>query len=354
MYLRGDGLGLNWNNGIILNSTSSTSWSGTFTYTQSEVGKNVSMKPLESDNRWSIGANFVVRLPAQSSTVDFYPWFWSGAGQYGIIGSLFSPQLNNTRDIIIYTPPSYYENTLKTINNVLIMHDGQNIFNASTSFAGVAWDCQDTINSLVVQGLMEEVLIIGVYNTPNRLNEYTYIYDPCYSKNILGNCEGGGGEGDLYLDFLIENVVPYVKEAGFRIVTERENLGILGSSLGGLISCYAGWTRGSVFSKSGCMSSSFWWDTENFNRDILVNYPPPSFSTFYLDSGNCCPEPYSDDAFQTKAVRNSMEELGFVLDKDLFYYLDQGGQHSEYYWGRRFDVPMKDLYPITLSPTNPI
>lgn len=49
-----------------------------------------------------------------------------------------------------------------------------------------------------------------------------------------------------------------------------------------------------------------------------------------------------------------MEELGFVLDKDLFYYLDEGGQHSEYYWGRRFDVPMKDLYPITLSPTNPI
>lgn len=198
------------------------------------------MKPLESDNRWSIGSNFVVKLPPQSSTVDLYPWFWSGAGQYGIIGSLFSPQLNNTRDIIIYTPPSYYENTLKTINNVLIMHDGQNIFNASTSFAGVAWNCQDTINSLVVQGLMEEVLIIGVYNTPNRLNEYTYIYDPCYSKNILGNCEGGGGEGDLYLDFLIENVVPFVKQAGFRIVTERENLGILGSSLGGLISCYAG------------------------------------------------------------------------------------------------------------------
>jgi len=356
MYLRGDGLGLNWNSGIKMTPSQDTNylWTATLSYNQTQVGNIVEMKPLKGDVSWSIGANFQVKLPEVSSTTAFYPWFLSKQGAYEVIGSLYSPQLNNTRDIIVYTPPSYYENTLKTMTNVLVMHDGQNLFNASTSFGGIAWNCDDTINSLVVQGLMEEVLIIGAYNTPDRIDEYTYVYDPCYTTNLRGECQGGGGKGDLYLDFLIENVVPYVVDNGYRIETERENMGILGSSLGGLISCYGAWTRSSAYSKGGCMSSSFWWDKRDFNNDILTNYPAPHGETIYLDSGDCCPEPYSDDRYQTEAVRNHMEELGFTLGEDLFYYLDEGGQHNEYYWGRRFDVPMKDLYPITNSKTAPM
>lgn len=355
MYLRGDGLGLNWDSGVLLNPSNSTEymWTGTFSYTSISVGSIVEMKPLKGDVSWSIGANFQVRLQSESSSVSIYPWFYSKHGEYKVIGSLFSPQLNNTRDIIVYTPPSYYENSLKQMNNVLIMHDGQNLFNASTSFGGIAWGCDETIDELVVEGSMEEVLIIGVYNTPDRIDEYTYIYDPCYTTNLRGECQGGGGKGDLYLDFLIENVVPFVKQQDYRILTDRENLGILGSSLGGLISCYGAWTRGSVYSKGGCMSSSFWWDERNFNLDILTNYPPPPVETFYLDSGDCCPKPFSDDRYQTEAVRNHMEDLGFRLNDNLFYYLDEGGQHNEYYWGRRFNIPMEDLYPIVNTPTTP-
>jgi len=292
----------------------------------------------------------MVNLPRESSSVTIYPWFHSNQGEYSIIGTIYSPQLNNTRDIIVYTPPSYYENTLKTQTNILVMQDGQNLFNASTSYAGVAWDCQDTVNSYVVQGLMEEVLIIGVYNTPDRIDEYTYSYDPCYTTDFRGNCVGGGGKGDLYLDFLIENVIPWVSTM-FRIDTERINLGILGSSLGGLISCYGAWTRPSVFSKGGCMSSSFWWNYRDFNEVILATYPKPADETIYLDSGNCCPIPTGDDHYQTAQVRNTMESLGLTMNQTLFYYLDEGGQHSEYYWGQRFWVPMTDLYPPSNSPT---
>merc|ERR1712137_289109 len=353
MYIRGDMLGLNWNSGAQMDQTSSSTWTITLSYSSSDSSKVFSFKPLEGDSSWSVGSNFMVQLPVVSSYVDIYPWFWSRQGEYEVIGSLYSPQLNNTRDIIVYTPPSYNENTLKTISNVLIMHDGQNLFNDSTSFSG-AWDCQDTINQLVVQGDMDEVLIVGVYNTPDRIDEYTYIYDPCYTKTILGDCVGGGGKGDLYLDFLIETVMPFIIDYGYRIETGRENLGIMGSSLGGLISCYGAWTRGSVWSKAGCMSSSFWWDKDNFNLDILKNYPPPERETFYVDSGNCCPEPFSDGNVQSKMVVNHMEELGFVMNETLFYYLDNGASHSEYYWGRRFHIPMEDLYPVSLSRSTPM
>lgn len=121
--------------------------------------------------------------------------------------------------------------------------------------------CQDTVNSYVNQGKMDEVFIIGVYNTDDRINEYTYSEDPNY----------GGGKGDLYLNFLNQTVLPLVKKT-YRIQTNPENLGILGSSLGGLISCYAGWTRSNVWTKAGCMSSSFWWNSEDFTNIIMKKF----------------------------------------------------------------------------------
>jgi hypothetical protein len=101
----------------------------------------------------------------------------------------------------------------------------------------------------------QEVLIVGIYNTVDRTNEYTYSSDPTY----------GGGDGDIYLDFIqsklllfsspliyltlsVCSVLPYVNDH-YRVELQQPNLGILGSSLGGLISCYAGWTRSSVYSK---------------------------------------------------------------------------------------------------------
>jgi len=268
--------------------------------------------------------------PGVSTTVNFYPFFKTTAGTYRVTSQLYSPQLKNYRNLVIYTPPSYNENTLKPLTNILIMHDGQNLFNDSTAFAGRAWRCQEAINGLVVAGTIDEVVIIGVYNTNDRTDEYTYSYDSSVRA---------GGKGNLYLDFLYDTVVPFVKQSYPRIETGRQNLGILGSSLGGLISCYAGWTRSTVYSKTGCMSSSFWWNNQDFKNTVLNTAKPTLGEVFYLDSGTV-----NDGQQDTVDVRNKFQERGWVLNKDLFYYLDVGGQHNEIYWGRRFHVPMEYLY----------
>jgi len=269
-----------------------------------------------------------------------FPFFYTENGRYEYYRNVYSPQLNNTRDLVIYTPPSYLENTLKEYSNVLLMHDGQNLFNVSTSFGGIAWDCQDTVDRLVVEGFMEELIIIGVDNTAERIDEYTYSYDPTV---------GEGGKGDLYLDFLEEVVIPKMEDV-YRI-DSVSNLGILGSSLGGLISCYAGWTRSSIYRTAGCMSSSFWWNSCDF-LNVILKKPIPKSVYIYLDSGNAGED--NDDEQQTIDVRNQMEVLGFTLNTTLWYYLDNGGMHNEYYWGRRFWVPMTDLYPPSPSITTPL
>jgi len=286
-----------------------------------------------------IGANIYSILPKFSSTIDIYPFFFTNEGTYDYHYNVYSPQLKNYRNIVVYTPPSYYENTLKIIDQVLIMHDGQNLFNDSTAAFG-CWYCQNTLNDLINEGNMQEIIVVGVDNTINRTSEYTYSFNAS---------DGGGGDGNIYLDFLVETVVPLINK-WYRVETERENLSILGSSLGGLISCYAGYTRNDIFGKAGCMSSSFWWNSEDFNHVILVDNPFPINTTFYLDSGNAGID--NDDVTQTQHVRNHMIELGFQMNNTIFYFLDQGGQHNEYYWGRRFWVPMTDFYSPSLTPTN--
>jgi len=109
---------------------------------------------------------------------------------------------------------------------------------------------------------------VGVDNTVNRTYEYTYSVDPTV---------GVGGGADLYLDFLQATVMPLVQNL-YRIVPTNPaapRWGVLGSSLGGLLSCYAGWTRPSTYWLAGCMSSSFWWNNEDFNTTILPT-PPAS------------------------------------------------------------------------------
>jgi hypothetical protein len=168
LTIRGDNLGLNWNSGVSLVQASENSWKITFEYTNSVVGATFQFKILVDDQLWMIGSNAFVTLSGEDMQVEVYPFFTSQVGNYQYIYNIYSPELNNYRDLVIYTPPSYNENTLKQYP-FLIMHDGQNLFNSSTSFNGIAWNCQETVNALVNEGLMEEVIIVGVDNTPLRI-----------------------------------------------------------------------------------------------------------------------------------------------------------------------------------------
>ncbi len=162
-------------------------------------------KVLIDDKQWMVGANakfLLEKSKSTSYTADIFPWFNTNKGTLEIEDDVFSPQLNNSRSVIVYLPPSFYENPHKIVKNVLVMHDGQNLFDPETAFMGQAWMCQDTVNGLLLQGAMDEIMIIGVYNTADRLDELTYSVDP----------KEGGGKGDKYLDFIEKQVLPTINK----------------------------------------------------------------------------------------------------------------------------------------------
>eukprot|EP01038_Epipyxis_sp_PR26KG_P018891 gene18891-26749_t len=219
LFLRGDNCGLSWDKGLeMTHSISSTGnlWS-TEISCDSESKKQLELKVLIQDKDFMLGANHHVIISESNSSEVIYPWFHTYSGSLITKTKIYSSTLNNFRDVILYLPPSYNENTLKRYKNVLVMHDGQNLFDPRTSAFGTAWMCQDTMNNLIISGNSDEVVIIGAYNTADRIDEYTYVYDPS---------EGAGGKGDLYLDWIESTLLPLATN-NFRIDIQRETLGIL-------------------------------------------------------------------------------------------------------------------------------
>ena len=244
----------------------------------------------------------------------YYHHHHSVVGNLQIAPNVWSPQTQNKRHVLALLPPSYHQSDKRY--PVIYMHDGQNLFDHVTSFAG-DWQVDETMQKLSQEGL--EAIIVGLNNTgEDRLKEYT----PFVSQRL------GGGHGKQYLDFLIDTVKPTI-DRDFRTCPTPEHTGIVGSSLGGLISLYAFFARSDVFGLAGVMSPSLWFANRAI-VDYVDNAPFPG-GKIYLDAGT---REYNDfdykfpghlrlvlDAavrkgYQTVAWITYRENVSYVLPRD--------------------------------------
>ena len=182
--------------------------------------------------------------------------------------------LRNQRDLIIYLPPGYHAQPHRQYP-VLYLHDGQNLFDGSTSFIpGMDWHVGHTADRCIREGLIEPLIIVGIYNAgKHRLQEYT----PTRMPRL------GGGRASRYARFLIEEVSPFL-QSNYRILGGMENTGIGGSSLGGLVSLFLGLRMPHVFGKIAALSPSVWWNQRVILRfaDAAPVHPRPRV---WLDIG---------------------------------------------------------------------
>jgi predicted alpha/beta superfamily hydrolase len=269
-------------------------------------------------------------------------WSSMALGQHTLTGefryhrNFHSNFLPADRDVIVYLPPGYVTDTQKRYP-VLYMQDGQNLFDGATSFIqGNEWRMDETAQGLIQSGAIEPLIIVGVYNTRDRTDEYTPARDPKHKQ---------GGKADLYGRLLVEEIKPLI-DANYRTLKDAQNTGLGGSSLGGLVSLYLGLKYPQVFGKLAVVSPSVWFADRIIVRDVLTLKTKPRLR-LWVDIGTSEGQDELDSiqtADDARLLRDALLAKGWKAASDLSYTEIPGAQHNEPAWAQRVEPILKYLF----------
>ena len=227
----------------------------------------------------------------------------------------------------LYLPPNYENSDEKY--PVIYMHDAQNLFDDATSFVG-EWDVDGTLNTLY-EKTGKGFIVVAVENGgEKRIEEYTPYKNEKY----------GGGKGDIYIDFLANELKPYI-DKNYKTLTTPENTALIGSSLGGLISFYGGLKYPEVFGKIGALSTSFWFSSDKINDFTKENGNQQNTKIYFLvgekEGDSMVPD--------TENMAKLLVDLGFPAE-NIKTKIVAEGKHTESFWKAEFLEVIEFLYNI--------
>lgn len=278
----------------------------------------------------------------------------------GTIGSKMELASNFIADRThqVWLPPSYSNS--ERFYPVLYMHDGQMLFDSTSTWNGQEWGVDEVMERLIEEGKIREAIVVGVWNGDQlRHSEYfpqkpfellsPEVQDSIYQleRSENQNLFSRPVQSDNYLRFLTEELKPFIDKT-YRTKSDRANTFIAGSSMGGLISMYAICEYPDVFGGAICMSTH-WpgvFTTENnpipgtFYRYMRDNLPGPENHKLYFDYGtetlDALYEPFQKEA----------DEIVMSAGYDSRNFLSQkfdGHEHSERDWNKRLHIPLTFL-----------
>ena len=255
--------------------------------------------------------------------------FQKGDGVTGTVRhheGLAGKGLRHRRDVSVWLPPSYDQEPSNTYA-VLYMHDGQNVFDPSTSFTGHDWHVDEIADSLIRRGSMEEIIVVAINNSPDRTAEY--------SDSELGRA---------YASFVVNDVKPMIDRA-YRTKPDAANTAVMGSSMGGLISFLFVWWHPDVFSKAGCLSSAFMVDNDRILNEFGEYSGPRKNIRVYLDCGTIELESRLKPGSDRMAAL--LKARGYMEGRDWIYIVEEGAEHNERAWAGRVWRPLVFLFGTT-------
>lgn len=323
----------NWNaHDIPMDKIDDSTWSKTFKF---NAGTYLEFKftlgswqteALKDDGSGQNNYSFYIQ---QDTILNYYIAKWKnnpGETKSGITGIIeFHRNMKGkgilSRDIAVWLPPDYDIDATKRFP-VLYMHDGQNIFDPALTAFGMDWKMDETTDSLIRQGKMPSIIIVGIYSTHFRDAEYSYT-----------------DSGYAYMRFIVEELKPFIDNT-YRTLKGRRNTAVMGSSMGGLISLMLVWEHTDVFSKAACLSPAFKIKSLNylqfmekyngFKKDIKI----------YIDNGGVGLE---------KELQPGIEETIRFLENsgyksNLSVYFDENAEHNENAWAQRVWRPLLFMF----------
>jgi predicted alpha/beta superfamily hydrolase len=222
------------------------------------------------------------------------------------------PGLARTRTLRVYLPPSYAGSDRRY--PVIYMHDGQNLFDDATSFAG-EWGVDESMDALA-QTHGFEAIVVGIDNGGDkRMNELS----------AWPHAAFGAAEGAQYLAFLVDVVKPHIDQH-YRTEPGRNSTAIIGSSMGGLASHYAIQARPDVFGMAGVLSPSYWVAPQLY--DEARAKPLQAGARVYLYSGGV------EGAQDTRRMHGQLAAT--TPPQNLTLSIVEAADHNEAAWRAEF------------------
>ncbi|HEY9842992.1 MAG: alpha/beta hydrolase [Candidatus Sericytochromatia bacterium] len=253
-------------------------------------------------------------------------------GRHERLGSP-SRHLGNQRLLDIYLPPGYDIDVFRRYP-VLYMHDGNNLFFPELAFGGMPWHVDRTLDRLIALKLVQPMIVVGIHNTMGRNSEYTW-------SQMRTRWGREGGQGPRYAAYLTEEVKPLI-DRRYRTLADPWHTGVMGSSLGGLISLYMGLHYPHVFGQIGMVSPSLWWNHREALRHAHGFMPGQNL---WLDMGTREGHSrqrvdYNPNIHNTRALKQILQRRGYIEGHNLGYLEDRGALHNEWWWGQRLHLPL--------------
>jgi enterochelin esterase-like enzyme len=262
------------------------------------------------------------------------------------------------RNIDVWLPDGYPKDAPYA---VLYMHDGQMLFDATTTWNHQEWNADEVAGALIASDKTRPFIIVGIWNGGDaRAAEY-FPQKPLQQltpkdRNALMATTFGEGQmlfsgqvySDRYLRFLVSELKPHV-DAHFKVSARREDTLLMGSSLGGLISLYAMSEYPDVFGAAACLSTH--WpgrigdSPDNPVPSVFFDYikrkfPKAGSHRIYFDHGTrTLDESYAD---RQRVVDALILAKGYAA-ADFMTRVFPGAEHNETSWAERLAIPMSFL-----------
>ncbi|MEZ4940042.1 MAG: alpha/beta hydrolase-fold protein [Saprospiraceae bacterium] len=270
----------------------------------------------------------------------------------------FSSEFVPARNVDVWLPEGY--DPAKKYA-VLYMHDGQMLFDSTTTWNKQEWGVDETLSRLLAEKQIRNCIVVGIWNG-GRLRHSEYFpqkpfesLTPAELETVRQTLPANRQEqgkvfaptSDNYLKFLVTELKPFI-DSRFSTHRDRQNTFVAGSSMGGLISMYAICEYPRVFGGAACLSTH-WpgvFTMENnpipdaFLRYLEARLPDPKCHKIYFDYGTAT----LDSLYEVTQVRvdTLMARKGF----DPQHWMTQkfpGADHSERAWRARLAVPVAFL-----------
>ncbi len=289
------------------------------------------------------------------------PLLWlTGAVSHGAIvfeGEVASEVLGKGRKVRVYTPPSYEREAARRYP-VLYVHDGQNAFSTAgphAAFGWGNWELDKTVDRLIAEGKMEEIIMVAIDCSNERYKEY---------RGPKSWTKAGESEAyEKYERFLLKELKPKI-DREYRTKPKAKDTGTIGSSMGGVVSMALGWDHPKTFGKVASLSGAFQVENRAFIKNVLATHGGKKKPVrIYLDSGRVDYSGGDDGMKNTEAVARELQRIGWK--KELLHVIDDPleeealrplglsegkfkealkSQHNELYWRLRAWRALTFLY----------